>query len=124
MIGNSLRQTIYMFAGKVHALLCRQWGGGRVKGRDLYDYLWFLARDLPLNISYLEKQMIQSGNLASGANLNRSGVVKMLGDKFAVIDYRQAKRDLLPFINKPERVDLWSEHFFKTVTADKLSIDE
>ena len=29
-----------LFAGKLHALLCRDWKSGRVKGRDLYDYEW------------------------------------------------------------------------------------
>ena len=29
-----------LFAGKIHALLCRQWKK-RVKGRDWYDFVWF-----------------------------------------------------------------------------------
>ncbi|HPA41388.1 MAG TPA: nucleotidyl transferase AbiEii/AbiGii toxin family protein, partial [Candidatus Hydrogenedentes bacterium] len=32
-----------LFAGKMHALLCRKWGG-RVKGRDWYDFVWYAAR--------------------------------------------------------------------------------
>src|SRR4030067_2818127 len=29
-----------MFAGKMHAILCRQWKS-RVKGRDWYDFVWY-----------------------------------------------------------------------------------
>jgi hypothetical protein len=29
-----------LFAGKMHAILCRRWKG-RVKGRDWYDLMWY-----------------------------------------------------------------------------------
>ena len=32
-----------LLAGKIHAILCRGWNN-RVKGRDLYDYIFFLWR--------------------------------------------------------------------------------
>jgi hypothetical protein len=41
-----------IFAGKMHALLFRQWKG-RVKGRDWYDWLWFLKQGIPLNLNRL-----------------------------------------------------------------------
>jgi hypothetical protein len=31
-----------LFAGKMHAVLCRQWKS-RVKGRDWYDLVWYAA---------------------------------------------------------------------------------
>ena len=31
-----------LFAGKIHAILCRNWSK-RTKGRDLYDYVFFLS---------------------------------------------------------------------------------
>src|SRR5689334_8609457 len=38
-----------LFAGKMHALLCRSWKG-RLKGRDWYDFVWFVRQNIPLNL--------------------------------------------------------------------------
>ena len=36
------------FAGKIHAILCRNWSY-RIKGRDLYDYIFYLAKNTKVN---------------------------------------------------------------------------
>jgi len=46
-----------LFAGKIHALLCRNY----VKGRDWYDFIWYTARKTPVNYRYFEKALHQSG---------------------------------------------------------------
>jgi len=51
-----------LFAGKMHAILCRQWKS-RVKGRDWYDLVWYAANHPRLRLSHLEQRMIQSGHL-------------------------------------------------------------
>jgi hypothetical protein len=48
-----------LFAGKLHALLCRNWKS-RVKGRDFFDYLWYLSKDIPLNSIHFDARMRQS----------------------------------------------------------------
>ena len=50
-----------LFAGKMHALLCCDWKG-RVKGRDWYDFVWYMSRGTPLHLAHLEKRMMQSGH--------------------------------------------------------------
>lgn len=49
-----------LFAGKLHAVLCRSWKS-RVKGRDFYDYLWYLTHKVTPNLPHLEARMRQSG---------------------------------------------------------------
>ena len=110
----------YLFAGKVHALLCREWKGGRIKGRDLYDYVWFIYRKTPLHLRYLADRMKQTGHLNPDLELDRSAVLELLADKFKTIDFSKAKKDILPFIREPGRVDLWSEEFFTSVTREQL----
>jgi hypothetical protein len=110
----------YLFAGKVHALLCREWGGGRIKGRDLYDYVWFISQKTPLQLHYLAKRMMQSGHLEAGAEIGRAAVVGFLLSKFRTIDYAKAKSDIFPFIKDPQRVEIWSEEFFTAITKDQL----
>lgn len=110
----------FLFAGKVHALTCRPWAGTRIKGRDLYDYMWFIAKDVPLHIQHLEDRMKQTGHIPNEKKLTPEGVKKLLLDKFALIDYKQATDDVMPFIKNSEKIKLWSESFFKSITEEKL----
>src|SRR5579862_5391578 len=48
-----------LFAGKLHATLCRPWQT-RVKGRDWYDLVWYIARSIPVNLHHLRDRLIQS----------------------------------------------------------------
>ena len=57
-----------LFAGKMHALLCRRWKN-RVKGRDWYDLVWYAANHPELNLPHLEKRMRQSGHWKGEASL-------------------------------------------------------
>ena len=110
-----------LFAGKVHALLCRNWSN-RVKGRDFYDYVWYLSQQTPLNVRHLEERMVQSGHLEKDFRLNSSSLIGMLSERFSKVDFEQAKLDILPFIKNPKELDLWTEDFFITITKDKLKI--
>ena len=49
-----------LFAGKVHAVICRAWKN-RIKGRDLYDYVFFLSKGIRLNVEHLKARLVQSG---------------------------------------------------------------
>lgn len=104
-----------LFAGKVHAVLCRNWGN-RVKGRDFYDYIWYLSRGARVNILHLEMRMQQSGHIDKDRKLNLSLLKQMLLERFSSIDFNQAKEDVLPFIDNPKNLDLWSNNFFSAIT--------
>jgi len=108
-----------LFAGKIHALLCRSWGN-RVKGRDYYDYIWYLSKNIKVDLVHLSNRMKQTNHLKEGETLTKGILIQMLLNKFAEIDFQQVKMDVLPFIKNPEALDLWSEDFFKKVTEDKL----
>ncbi len=111
-----------LFAGKIHALLCRSWKT-RVKGRDFYDYIWFLAKAVPLNMTYLQARMRQSGHLARGETLTEETLKSRLKARFESVDYPQAKKDVAPFIKNRAALDLWSADFFTSITLDKLRIE-
>ena len=49
-----------LFAGKIHAVLCRAWKS-RIKGRDLYDYVFYLSRGSAVNQKHLRARLLQSG---------------------------------------------------------------
>lgn len=113
-----------LFAGKLHAVLCRDWKSGRIKGRDLYDYVWYLSRSIPLNVHHLEERMKQTGHLKRHERLTPHVLGKILKDKFSSVNYEQAKLDVMPFVKDPFALNLWSADFFNSITEDKLIFSE
>ena len=104
-----------LFAGKIHAILCRSWEN-RIKGRDLYDYVFYLARNAKVNLSNLKAKLVQSGAFNENDDLTLDLLKSMLNARFEQIEYDQAKQDVLPFIKNPATLDLWSSGFFKEIT--------
>ena len=111
-----------LFAGKVHAMLCRGWQT-RVKGRDFYDYLWYLSKGISLDLNHLAMRMIQTEHIPSRDMLTEETLHQRLIERFSTVDYNQAGNDVLPFIKNPESVRLWSEDFFISITRDRLKIE-
>lgn len=111
-----------LFAGKVHVLLCRSWKT-RVKGRDFYDYVWFLSRGTPLNVAHLQARMRQSGHISEKEVLTKSKILSTLERRFMKVDYAQAKSDVIPFIRDNSTLDLWSSEFFVSITESKLRFE-
>jgi len=109
-----------LFAGKVHALLCRKWKE-RVKGRDFYDYLWYLSEGVPLNISHLEARMRQSGHW-SAEQLTEPKLRELLNERFMSVDFARAKADAIPFLRDSRVVELWSSDFFISLTWEHLTV--
>ncbi|MEM7600869.1 MAG: nucleotidyl transferase AbiEii/AbiGii toxin family protein, partial [Verrucomicrobiota bacterium] len=100
-----------LFAGKMHALLCRNWKQ-RVKGRDFYDFAWYLGCSIPLHLAHLQKRMEQMGHWTNEEDLTRETLRSLLRERFAQIDFDQARSDVLPFIRDADAVALWSKEFF------------
>ncbi len=104
-----------LFAGKLHAVICRSWES-RVKGRDLYDYIFCMSKQSPVNLHHLRARLIDSGFITQNDNCELDDVKRMLKNKFDAIDYKQAREDVIPFIKDPSKMDLWSSDFFKQIT--------
>jgi predicted nucleotidyltransferase component of viral defense system len=103
-----------MFAGKMHAVLCRGWKG-RVKGRDWYDLVWYAANHPQLHLEHLQQRMIQSGHLKKQEQLTAeklSAIAEKVIDKLNV---NQARREVEPFVKDPETLTIWSRDFFHDV---------
>lgn len=104
-----------LFAGKVHAVICRAWKN-RIKGRDLYDYVFYLSRSASLNTEHLKARLVQSGVWDTDAPFSLADAKRLLQDRFTVIDYAQAQEDVRPFIRDTSSLNLWSADFFCQIT--------
>jgi len=100
-----------LFGGKMHAILYRAWKG-RVKGRDWYDLIWYLRKDIPMSLNYLESCMVQAGTLKQNERLTRDKVLDLLKAKIRTLNWQSAKEDMIPFISDRRALDIWSSQFF------------
>ena len=105
-----------LYAGKVHAIVCRNWGH-RFKGRDLYDLVFYVSRDISLNLESLRNRLVQTGTVDEDAVLTLADVKKMLLKKMDEIDFETAKTDVAPFIRDERSLSIWSREFFADVIS-------
>lgn len=106
-----------LFAGKLHAVICRAWKS-RIKGRDLYDYIFYLSRQTPVNLKHLNARLVDSGFEGAREDMTLPEIKQILLQRFSSIDYSQAKEDVLPFIRNPASLDVWSASFFQSITEN------
>lgn len=99
-----------LFAGKLHAVLCRGWKS-RVKGRDLYDFVWYVSRQIQPNLTHLEARMRQSGHW-SGGPITPQTLMGLLVERFAQLNFKQAADEVRVFLADQRELELWSREFF------------
>lgn len=100
-----------LFSGKIHAVLCRNYKG-HAKGRDFYDYLFYVGKGTKINLVYLENKLKNSGFIADNAILTLEGLTDMLKTRFRSVDFESAKEDVYHFIDNKELVSLWKPELF------------
>lgn len=110
-----------LFAGKIHACLCRNWKS-RVKGRDFYDYIFFLSIGARVNLENLKAKLVQSKFINEDYDLTIDNLKTLLNKRFEILDIEQAKQDVLPFIKDKTKLDLWSKEFFIEITKKLQSV--
>ncbi|MFA4873825.1 MAG: nucleotidyl transferase AbiEii/AbiGii toxin family protein [bacterium] len=109
-----------LFAGKMHAILCRKWKS-RVKGRDWYDLVWFAANHPKLHLAHLEQRMRQSGHYKESEALTADAFRALLAKTIEVLPVDQARREVEPFVQDPQALDVWSGAFFKDI-AQRIEV--
>jgi predicted nucleotidyltransferase component of viral defense system len=108
-----------LFAGKLHALLFRKWKN-RVKGRDWFDFEWYLKQGTPLNLQHFALRAFESGDWPS-KNLSKDELMKILTEKIDTVDINQIKSDVTPFIESQASMEIWSKPYFSAL-INKLKI--
>lgn len=96
-----------LFAGKMHALVFRAWKN-RVKGRDWYDFEWYVKHRVPLDFNHLSERILQF----NGKSVSRDEFMDLLHQRLASTDINMVKADVVPFIRHPKELDIWSNDYF------------
>jgi predicted nucleotidyltransferase component of viral defense system len=110
-----------LFAGKLHAILCRKWKT-RVKGRDWYDLVWYIANHPQVRLAHLESRMRQSGDYTADEALVPEILQTLLRWAVDNLDIEKARREVAPFIKDQRALDLWSQDFFTDVITRIVTI--
>lgn len=111
-----------LFAGKIHAIICRKYQN-RVKGRDYYDYLFYIGKGSAFNHRYLENKLKNTGGIIDkGETLTLQRVKTLLRERFLSVDYASAKADVSNFIRDSSSLSLWKKELFLS-TLDELKME-
>jgi hypothetical protein len=104
-----------LYAGKMHALLFRNWKT-RVKGRDWFDFEWYVKNNTPLNLDHLSERMKESGNFEKDI-LTQDEFSEILFSKIDTLDIEQAMNEVKPFVKDVRVFDFWSKDYFKLLAS-------
>ena len=109
-----------LFAGKLHALLYRSWKN-RIKGRDWYDFEWYIRQGSPVHLEHFLQRAHQSGDLTDQNSISLQDIQVLLQHRIQEIDFEQAKQDVFPFIRKSSVLDIWSKKYFSELALQLTS---
>jgi hypothetical protein len=104
-----------LYAGKMHALLFRSWKT-RVKGRDWFDFEWYVKNNTPLNLEHLCQRMKESGNFEKDV-LTKEEFIELLNNKIDTLDIEQAINEVKGFVKDVRVFDFWSKDYFKLLAS-------
>ena len=102
-----------LFAGKMHAVLCRGWGT-RVKGRDWYDLVWYLSKRPPVTPNLVLLQNALDQTEGQGA-VDGSGWARSLLDRLESPDMSTLAADVQPFLERPADVRYLTTDHLRTL---------
>ena len=109
-----------LYAGKMHAFLFRNWQN-RVKGRDWYDFEFYVRNNIALNFSHLQKRAEQINGLSS-TDFTPEIFKQMLKERILKTNINDVKNDVRPFLKNPQEMDIWSTNYFLQL-ADMMRIN-
>jgi predicted nucleotidyltransferase component of viral defense system len=101
-----------LMAGKIHALLCRPY----TKGRDWYDFLWYLANGVSPNLVFIKNSLYQYGPWKNNPiNVDLEFIRQELAKKVIALNWKDVSLDVRKFLNseRAKSLELWSGNFFQ-----------
>lgn len=104
-----------LFASKCHALLCRPY----TKGRDWFDFLWYISKNIVPNYVHLSKAIDQEGAWKNqNIIVTKNWLIEALNKKIEKIDWDYARKDIENFLRARDRegLNIWGVDLFLAMT--------
>jgi predicted nucleotidyltransferase component of viral defense system len=99
-----------LYAGKMHAMTFRNWKQ-RVKGRDWYDFEWYVRSHTKLNFNHLKARCLQSGYIDS-QEFTVDVFKTKLRERISNTKIDLVIQDVKPFIKNLDSLEIWSTEYF------------
>jgi len=103
-----------LYAGKMHALTFRTWKN-RIKGRDWYDFEWYVRHNIPLDFEHLQERAKEF----NGLELTKEDFLELLKERLLTADIKSVKADVIPYVIDQNELDIWSNEYFIQL-ADRI----
>lgn len=91
-----------LFSGKIGAVLTRNWKK-RTKGRDIFDYDFYLTNKIKINQNYVRHLLISS-SLIKEDEFNQKILKNLIVNKLNELDYERVIFDIRGFLENPEDI--------------------
>ena len=104
-----------LFAGKIHALLFRKWKN-RVKGRDWFDFEWYIKKGVGVDLKHLENRMRESGDYL-GEGLSESYLKELLYERIQNLKVEEAMSEVSIFLKDTRVLEIWSKEYFRELAS-------
>ncbi len=101
-----------LYAGKMHALLFRKWKN-RIKGRDWFDFEWYVKNGIELNLEHLESRMRESGDYEEERALQEEMLRQILLERIESLDVAQAIDEVRGFVRDVRVFECWNRDYFR-----------
>jgi hypothetical protein len=112
LIGINHHDLPSLFAGKLHALLYRKYA----KGRDYYDFIWYVGRKIKPNLTLLNNAIYQTQNIRLDLDLVK--LKSELRQKFSTIDFLNIRADVSPFLADLNELRFFEKDVFISMVDD------
>ncbi len=97
-----------LFAGKIAAMLYRPYKFN-TKGRDWFDFLWYVSRKVTPNLEHFQARIAQLGKWPNDKKIELDDVRNLLRERIEHLNLIQAKNDVLPFVKDRYSVEHWTK---------------
>lgn len=91
-----------------------------MKGRDFYDFRWYVEHGVPIDIRCLESRLDKKCNPVE--KLDRDTLIALLKNRFETLDWDSARENVINFI-EPLQLGDWNKKSFKDL-ADRIVVLE
>lgn len=78
------------------------------KGRDWYDFEWYIRNRIPLDFKHLQERIKEF----NGCEKSKEEFIADLEQRLRSADIKQVKVDVMPFIKNPKDMTIWSNEYF------------
>lgn len=100
-----------LFSSKCHSILCRKF----TKGRDWFDFFWYISRKMKINFDFLKNALFQSGPYKNQKlQIDKKWLIEQLRVKINELNYEALRLDIVPFLREEDQkyIANWNKEFF------------